>query len=156
MRSLAFALFLAAIACGAEPPAPAPPPAAAPAATGHTHAAPHGGVLVELGEEFGHIELVLTAYVLDGEAEQPVRLTQPAIGVKLAGVMATEPGGLSARPFELAARANVLTGETVGDTSQFMLTHDAFKGLTSFRGLITHVAYKGQDFRDVVVTYPAK
>jgi hypothetical protein len=145
-------LLLAATACGAEPPAPPPPPAAA----GHTHAAPHGGVLIELGEEFGHVELVLdgvagtlTAYVLDGEAEQSVRLAQPSIGVRLAGVMATEPGGLSARPFELAARANVLTGETVGDTSQFTLTHDAFKGLTSFRGVITHVTYKGQDFRDV-------
>lgn len=157
-RTLALVLMLGALACGGEPPAP--PPAGT--ATGHTHQAPHGGVLVEPGEEFGHVELVLdgasgtlTAYVLDGEAEQAVRLAQPVIGVRLAGVMATEPGGLSARPFELAARANVLTGETVGDTSQFGLAHDAFKGLTTFRGILVHVAYRGHDFRDVPVTYSA-
>ena len=47
----------------------------------HEHTAPHGGALVGLGKEFAHVELVLekatgklTGYVLDGEAEKPVRL----------------------------------------------------------------------------------
>lgn len=113
---------------------------------------------MELGEEFGHVELALdgaagtvTAYVLDGEAEQAVRLAQATIGL-----MVTEPASLSVRPFELVARANALTGETLGDTSQFVLTHDAFKGLASFRGTLVHVVYKGQDFRDIPLTYPIK
>ena len=52
---------------------------------GHEHVAPHGGALVELGEELAHLELVhdpttgtLTAYVLDGEAEQAVRVSASA------------------------------------------------------------------------------
>lgn len=42
-----------------------------------------------LGEEFGHLELLLnketgelTAYVLDGEAEKPVRLGAPPPGTE--------------------------------------------------------------------------
>jgi hypothetical protein len=162
-RPVAIFLAIASIACGAEPPAPVTPPAATPAA-GHTHAAPHGGVLVELGEEFGHVELVLdgtagalTAYVLDGEAEQSVRLAQTSIGIRLNGVISNEHGGGDQTwPVELAARANVLTGETVGDTSQFALTDPVLKGVKTFRGVIVHITYKGQDFRDVPVTYPAK
>ena len=55
----------------------------------HEHTAPHGGTLVALGEEFGHLELLLnketgelTAYVLDGEAEKPVRLGAPPPGTE--------------------------------------------------------------------------
>jgi len=110
-------------------------------------------VLVELGEEFGHVELVLepssgtvTVYVLDGEATEAVRLIQKTIGLRIR----------DANVFDLAARANVLTGETVGDSSEFVLTHDAFKGLSSFRGTLVHVVYKGQDFGDVPVTYPVR
>jgi hypothetical protein len=148
---LSFGLLAGALACGVEPPAPPPPaPAVAPSG-GHAHEAPHGGVLVELGEEFGHIELVLdrasgsiTAFVLDGEAEASVRLRQATIALRVKEVS-----------FELAARANVLTGETVGDTSQFVLAHDAFKGLTAFQAVLGPVSYKGQEFRDVPVTYQA-
>jgi hypothetical protein len=144
-------------ACGAEPPAPAPPPAAPPAATattGHAHEAPHGGTLVELGQEFGHIEVVLdpatgtmTVYVLDGEAEDAVRVAQSTLALKVTG-----PIPLAARPLVLAARANVLTGETVGDTSQFVLVDEALKGITTLRATLEHISYKGQDFRDVAVS----
>lgn len=159
MRSRPLALVFAAavvMSASACSDTPAPAPAAPPDTAGHAHEAPHGGVLVELGEEFGHIELVLdgaagtiTAYVLDGEGEQAVRLAQASITLLL-----KEPVAHSGRAFDLAARANVLTGETVGDTSQFVLTSDAFKGLAAFQGALVHVAYKGQEFRDVPVTFP--
>ena len=49
----------------------------------HQHKAPHKGTLVEFGEEFAHLELVLdqatgkiSAWVLDGEAEKAVRVAQ--------------------------------------------------------------------------------
>ena len=49
----------------------------------HEHKPPHSGTLVEFGEEFAHLELVLDAatgtlkaYALDGEAEKAV-LTDP-------------------------------------------------------------------------------
>jgi len=147
---------MSAYACGEAPaPAPAATSAVVPETGGHAHEAPHGGVLVELGEEFGHVELVLdgvagtvTAYVLDGEGEQAVRLAQGSLTL-----LVKEPASLSGRSFDLAARANVLTGETVGDTSQFVLANEAFKGLSAFQGTLVHVAYKGQEFRDVPVTY---
>jgi hypothetical protein len=145
------------VACGAEPPTPAGAPVAPPAAaatTGHAHEAPHGGTLVELGEEFGHIEVVLdpatgtmTIYVLDGEAEEAVRVAQSALVLKVTG-----PIPLAARTLTLAARANVLTGETVGDTSQFVLVDEALKGITTLRATLEHINYKGQDFRDLAVS----
>ena len=56
----------------------------------HHHTAPHGGALVVLGEEFAHVEFVLEekrpenslVYVLDSEAEKPVRLSQKTIELK--------------------------------------------------------------------------
>jgi hypothetical protein len=73
-RGLAItALGVLAAACGSRDVKSA---GAAQTGAVHEHTAPHGGSLVEFGEEFAHIELVLdsatgvlTAYVLDGEAE---------------------------------------------------------------------------------------
>ena len=51
----------------------------------HDHTAPHGGTLIEIGEHAYNLELVrdntagkLTAYVLDGHAEDFVRIAVPA------------------------------------------------------------------------------
>jgi hypothetical protein len=111
---------------------------------GHHHAAPHGGTLVELGEEAAHLELLvdrktgkLTAYVLDGEAENAVRIAQPTIVLNLA------PG-----PVELKGVASGLTGEKVGDTSQFEATHEAFKQPV-IEGKVANVTVKGATFKDV-------
>jgi len=125
-------------------------------AHGHDHTAPHGGVLVELGDHVAYLEFVLdsetgtlTMYVLDGEAEKALRVTHETVGVLFA-----TPEAIAARPFELQARANVLTGETVGDTSQFTLTQDAFVGLTAFTAKVIEVRVKGRSFRDVAITWP--
>jgi hypothetical protein len=142
---------------------PAPPPTAtattqeAASASHHVHTAPHGGTLIELGEEFGHVELVvdqaagrITAYILDGEAEQAVRLKQESLGLLLRA-----PARIAARPFELRAVASVMTGETIGDSAEFVLLHESFKGVSSFEGVIIAIDMKGTTFRDVPVKYPA-
>ena len=56
---------------------------------GHAHTAPHGGVLVELGDHAAALELrfdaargVLQAWVLDGHAENFVRIAQPRFEVE--------------------------------------------------------------------------
>jgi len=168
-----FALVLtvvAAAACGAEAPTPAPPAATpdastAPVATnavavavavaddGHAHTAPHGGVLVELGEHVGFLEVVLdadagslTVYVLDGGAEQAVRIAQPSISLTF-----EMPQAIATQALVLAAKANVLTGETVGDTSEFVVIHPALKGQTMFTARVGELTVKGQTFRDVAV-----
>jgi hypothetical protein len=122
----------------------------------HEHHAPHGGTLVELGEEFAHLELVLnaqtgtlTAYILDGEAEQSVRIVQPQIEVNL-----RLPGSAKALALTLPAAANPLTGETVGQSSQFQAHAEALKGATRFTGTVKSVTAKGGTFENVSFQFP--
>jgi hypothetical protein len=152
IKKFAVVLFsVVCVACGASEPTPPTPPTSA--SDNHAHEAPHGGTLVELGEHFGFLEFVLngetgtlTAYVLDGGAEQAVRIAQPTLTVTL-----DAPQALAGQALTLAAKANVLTGETVGDTSEFVVTHAALKGLTTFSARVTEVVVKGQAFKDLTV-----
>lgn len=134
-----FMFLLALLACD-RPPQPA----------GHVHAAPHGGTLIELGSHFAHVELVfdsssgaLTGYVLDGEAEKSIRIEQKTLELRISDFT-----------LELAAVENTLTGETVGDTSEFAGRSDRLKGLAAFKGALTSVTVKGQTFRNVEFGYP--
>ena len=136
--------------------APQTVPAASPTSVaeshgGHHHTAPHGGALVVLGEEVAHIEFVvepdsgvLTAYVLDGEAEKAVRIPSGTIEIEL------KPNG----KLSLEAVADELTGETKNDTSTFRAESDLLKGKDSFEAAIVSVKVKGQTFEDVAFRYP--
>lgn len=122
----------------------------------HEHTAPHGGTLVVLGEEFAHVEFVLekatgklTAYVLDGEAEKPIRLTENTIGLKINRLNPEQTMAL-----QLQAVPNVLTGETEGDTSQFEGQSEALEGATEFQAEIASIVVKGQTFTDVDFEFP--
>ncbi len=133
-------------------PSPSPSAQATKTESGHEHSAPHGGTLVELGEEFAHLEIVLdastgklTAYALDGEAEKAVRLKQPEIEITVAN---------SATVVKLGGVANNLTGETTSDTSEFAGQSDALKGANSFEGVIRAVTIKGQPFKGVAFNFP--
>ncbi len=167
------AVVILAVACSrSTPPAssstppsasasPAAAPPQAPAAEGggedgHEHTAPHGGTLVELGEEFAHVELLLdsstgtlTAFALDGEAERAVRLPQPTVAVSFV----TQSG--QPREVTLTGVSNALTGETDSDTSQFRAIVPALKGVTEFEGSIKAVLVRGQRFQDVAFRYPS-
>jgi hypothetical protein len=154
-------LLGSALACGerertaARDDAPSPANAAASVAgapDAHTHAAPHGGVLVELGEEFAHVELVLdaasgrlTAYALDGEAEGAIPLTQREIRVVLTAI--------DARPDSvdvvLVGQANALSGETVERTSVFAAVVPELTGASAFAGRLVAVEAKGERFEAV-------
>lgn len=123
---------------------------------GHHHEAPHGGALVELGDHFAFLELVhdaeagaLTLFVLDGGAEKGVRVTHPSLTLML------ERQGAAAAPIELKARARAITGETVGDTSEFVATSDLLKGLTAGKGTIETLTIKGQTLKNLAVKWPA-
>src|SRR5476649_997646 len=85
----------------------------------HEHHPPHGGTPVVLGAEIYHLEFVLdpangqlSAYVLDGEMENFLRIAAPSFEV-----VATV-GGVKQTLF-LSAVANYATGEKTGDTSLF-------------------------------------
>lgn len=153
-------LSIAAIAsCGKEEGASESAPEAAGETHGaheHVHAAPHGGTLVVLGDEFAHVEFVyepaagkLTAYVLDGEAESPIRLSQAEIPM----LISTE-APLNTVTLKLKPVASELTGETVGDTSQFEITSIFLENQERFGAVIKEITVRGQTFTDVSFDFP--
>lgn len=112
----------------------------------HVHVSPHGGLLVELGEHAYNAELVrdtdagkLTVYILDGHAENFVRLALPSID------LVAYAGG-ERRTLALRAVANSITGETVGNTSQYEAQADWLKSVGAFNGEIGVVEIRGTKF----------
>lgn len=123
---------------------------------GHAHTAPHAGTLVELGDHQFNLEFILdstagklTAYVLDGHAENFIRLETQTIEVNV-----TSPA--PARTLILNATANAATGETVGSTSQFEASVDWLKGVDSLSGTVARVDVRGANFLKVPVTVTKK
>lgn len=125
---------------------------------GHEHAAPHGGTLVVLGDEFAHLEFVLdapagrlTVYALDGEAEGAVRLAQERLELLVETMTAS---GQSPFVLHLEAIANPLTGEARGRTSQFAAVSDNLRGVTRFDATLRFVSIRGREFTNVAFNFP--
>ena len=120
-----------------------------PAGGGHSHTAPHGGTLVELGEHAYSLEFVrdaatgrLSAYVLDGHAENFIRVK--ATSFEAVATIAGEK-----QPLTFKAVANPATGETVGDTSQFDAEADWLKSTLAFDVVVTSIEVRGTTFTNV-------
>ena len=118
---------------------------------GHSHKAPHGGTLVEVGQHAYNVELVrdaaagkLTAYILDGHAENFIRIAAPSF--ELIAITGGER-----KPLTLRAVANTATGETVGNTSQFEAQADWLKSVGEFPGMITSIDIRGTKFDNVAL-----
>ena len=116
---------------------------------GHSHKAPHGGTLVEIGDHAYNLELLrdpatgkLTAWVLDGHAENFVRIKAPSFDL-------IAISGGERRPLTLRAVANTTTGETIGDTSQFETQADWLKNTGEFAGTIPLIEIRGTPFQNV-------
>jgi peptidoglycan/xylan/chitin deacetylase (PgdA/CDA1 family) len=125
-------------------------------AQAHEHKPPHKGTLVEFGEEFAHLELVIDAatgkvsgYVLDGEAENPVRVKQNTIEITV--LKADKSVDFSVT---LTQQANDLSGEKVGDSSEFAGASEKLKGVTTFDGKVVSIDVKGKPFKDVKFNFP--
>lgn len=122
-------------------------------AHGHHHVAPHGGVLVELGDHQFNLELkfdekrgVLQAWVLDGHAENFVRV--PAHGFEVEAV-----AGDKGRLLDFVAVADAMTGETVGDTALFEVEATWLRTAKAFDGRIKAITVRGVIFTDVAFRY---
>ena len=121
---------------------------------GHHHSAPHGGTLIELGDHVGHAELLIddegkiTLYLLDGEAEAPIRTTQETITIEMT------PEGGDPIVVDLAAMENVLTSETIGDTSQFGGMSEELAGVERAMGKILSIDFRGMQYENVEINYP--
>ena len=121
---------------------------------GHTHTAPHGGSLFELGEHAYSLELVreagegkLIAYLLDGHAEQFIRIKATAFD-------ATATVGGEHRPITFKAVANTATGETAGDTSQFEAEADWLKTTATFDLTLPHLEIRGNVYTNITLNFP--
>src|SRR5258708_22753369 len=100
-------------------------------ARAHENHPPHKGTLVEFGVEFAHLELVIdqasgkiTGYVLDGEAEKAVRIAQKEIVINVSKAEKTGTGPAESFSITLKAQESSLSGEKVGDTSEFAAQSD--------------------------------
>ena len=140
---------LAAGACSKQSPT-----ASATTSATHAHHPPHGGTPVVLGGEAYHLEFVrdaivgkLSAYVLDGEMEEFIRLTAPSLElvVIISGARLT---------LTLHAVANPATGEKIGDTSLFEVDAEWLKGTDNFDAVITGIDIRGTHFGPVAFNFP--
>jgi hypothetical protein len=119
---------------------------------GHVHTAPHGGSLAEVGEHAYNVEFLrdassgkLSAYILDGHAENFIRLKATRLEA-----IATVNG--EKRPLIFQAIANAATGETVGDTSQFDAQADWIKSSSTFDVAIPALEIRGTTFKSITAT----
>lgn len=122
---------------------------------GHAHAAPHGGVLVELGEHAYNVELVvqpdagrLLAYLLSGHADQFVRSHMPSIELWIMD-------GDQSRELVLQPMANPITGEAVGNTSLFSAEAEWLKRGGAFTGVMKTISVGGARFEGIRFSVPA-
>lgn len=122
----------------------------------HVHEPKRGGMLVELGDHAANFEVLfetetgkLTFYAMDAHVENPVRLTASEIAISVDLRDGNPPLAIS-----LAARENALTGETVGDTSEFVATDERLKGISAFEVTVPKVEMRGITFENVTFDYP--
>ena len=122
---------------------------------GHVHVAPHGGELVAIAEEFFNAELLLNSetgelrvYLLDSHAENPVRVNQAALDLTVELDSVTHE-------LSLPAVADALTGETVGDASQFAIQSSALVGVSTFQGTFGLIEGRGEVFESTAFAFPA-
>ncbi len=141
---LALALAAILVGCSKSPNQSA-------ASGGHVHTAPHGGTLIEVGDHAYNLELVrdaasgkLTVYILDGHAENFIRIAAPSI--ELVAI-----AGGERRPLTLQAVANPATGETVGNTSQFEAQADWLKNAAEFPGTVSSIDIRGTKFNNIAI-----
>jgi hypothetical protein len=142
-------VVLLAVGCNSDPPKPA---GGKPSEHEHASAGPHGGDLIELGDETYHVELIhddrageVTFYVLDGTAKKtvPIDAADVTVNLKLAGgpkqfqvaakADSADPAGKSSRFF--SADKELAEGlDAAGADAQIVLTIDG----KQFRGAIAH------------------
>ena len=124
----------------------------------HVHEAPHGGALHEIGDHFANVELLfdsrqgkLTLFVLGSHAETAVRIKQKSLAVEV-----EIPEKVQSENIQMAleARADPLSGETVGDSSVFAGASDKLKGLKTFLVEVKNIEIMGERFSGLWLKYP--
>jgi len=120
----------------------------------HEHKPPHGGTPVVLGHEEFHVEFVrdtaagkLTAFVMDGELENFVRVSAASFVIRL-----NTPRSEKSLVFQ--AVPNSASGETVGDTSQFEAQADWLKTTPTFDAVLLALTVRALTYTNVAFNFP--
>ena len=107
-----------------------------------------------MGDEEAHIEFLVdaeagtvTAWFFTPHMERYLRIKAETFEV-----LARRADGEAMLTF--AAVANTGTGETVGDTSQFVARADWLAGARSFDAVLPEVSVRGTVYRDIAFNYP--
>lgn len=121
----------------------------------HVHTAPHGGVLVELGDHAYNLEFVvlpdagrLLVYLLSGHADAFVRSSMTSIELTIVD-------GTETRKLVLQPLANVITGESVGNTALYAGDAEWLRRGAPFTGLVHAVFIGGARFESIPFAVPA-
>ncbi|MBT3637889.1 MAG: hypothetical protein HN531_13185 [Opitutae bacterium] len=117
---------------------------------GHSHAPPHGGVLVELGEHGSgyNLELFLQdqgflqVYVWDAHVDNLVRIKQQKLDLIIPDGNGTD------RTLTCAAVGDAATGETVGNTSLFA-SSETIADQLPLKGVIPNIKVIGKTYENV-------
>lgn len=135
-------------ACARREPAPAEPAGAHLQDSGHAHKPLMGGQLVPVGDHQFNLEFkydaargVLQAWVLDGHAENFVRVSMALFDVQ-------EAGGQK-RTITLRALENGMSGEKAGDSSSFEGEAAWLGGTGHFDGVVKAIKVRDTTFRDI-------
>ena len=123
------------------------------------HVAPHGGTLVQLGDEFAHLEFVfdsrhgrVTVYVLDRATETPTRLEAEPMGLYVASMRprgAGPPHSWDLPRLWLAPVDRTTDDHGVAWATTFAGEAVGLRGLTAFEAMLPLVLVKGTAFRGV-------
>lgn len=121
---------------------------------GHHHTAPHGGCLVVFGNEFAHVEILVDeksgktqVYILDGEAKNGLPISQESLKLNI------KHGNLNYE-ITLKAQENSLSGEKLGNTSQFIGEDTRLKNIKEFDAILKTIEIRGQKFENTSFSYP--
>lgn len=155
MNKISIFLLLLLVASGCREGAPnAAPHSHADEGHGHHHEPPHGGTGVELGDHAFNLEFLaeagegkIRAWVLGAHMENFVRIEASSFEVvaRLAG---------REEMLIFQAQANAATGETVGDSSEFLAEADWLKDSAVFEGHLKSITVQGNLYENVTFTYP--
>lgn len=118
---------------------------------GHEHVAPNGGALVELGEEFAHLELVndvtnnkIICYVFDGSLKIGYKAQQSSIKATIKG---SEPS----QEIEFKSIINELASNTAESSSHYEADFKFEKG-KKVTLIFKNVTVKGKTFENIEST----
>ncbi|MSR56455.1 MAG: hypothetical protein EXS05_02135 [Planctomycetaceae bacterium] len=137
----------------------------------HAEKGPHGGALVAIGDDVAHLEVVLdaetgkvTAYILDGEAANPVPIKAKSLELTFVREAAhdhdhEDEGEEHADDHDDdevtgAVVLEAVTPDPNGMATEFAGVVEGLKGADEFDAVLTTFSVAGKEFKQVKFSYP--